>query len=69
MRGLELDEAVHGFGVAVGRAVGVEVREQGLGPLLQGPTQAPHFGDETGRQDLDEPLRAGAPSCGALALE
>ncbi len=66
---MELDEAVDAFGAAVAGAVGVEVCEEGFGPLLQGLAEACDFGDGAGRQDLQNSLSAGAACRGGRGVE
>jgi hypothetical protein len=62
---VELDEPVHGFGAAVARAVGVEVAEEGLAPLLERAAEAGDLGDRTGRQARRDGL--GEASSGGVA--
>ena len=52
---MEFDEAVDGFGAAVGGA-GVEVGQERLLPLAQGPAQAGDLGDRAGGESGEDAL-------------
>ena len=62
---VELNEAVDGFGAAVGGAGGVEVGQELAAPLLEGPAEAGDLRDRAGRKAVDDlgrepPLAAGS---------
>ena len=54
---MELDEAVHGLGAAVGGAGGVEVGQELPAPLLEGSTEAGDLGDRAGGEGVEDLLR------------
>ena len=64
---MEFDEAVDGFGAAIGGAVGVEVAEELCAPLLQGAALACDLGDRA-RGERGEDLRGDGPAVGVAVL-
>src|SRR5660398_286044 len=53
---VELDEAIDGLRATVGGAVGVEVAQERLTPLAQGPAQAGDLGNRTRWERVEEAL-------------
>lgn len=66
---MELDEAVDRLGTAVGRACGVEVRQERLPPLLQRAPETGDLWDRAGRRRGDDVLGDPAALSGVLLVE
>ena len=64
---MEFDEAVDGFGAAVAGSGRVEVAQERVAPLVQGPAQAGDLGDGTRWERLEE-VFCDCPSCRVVVL-